>query len=127
MHICRYDLLVYSRSPVTITPLGGHDLGGHDLGGGSSEDAFEADTSTAMFARYDRNGQGRLSREELGLVLTELGLLRPSLGPAEQRQLIEEHFERAVQGGLGDVDGGGDGISLGAFLKWYRGLSSSGA
>ena len=56
----KFELLVYARSPVTVTPLSG-----------SIED--DHDEAKAIFARYDRNGQGTLTRDEMGVALLELG------------------------------------------------------
>ena len=110
----KYGLAVYSRSPVTITPLSG---------------SFEDEQNIAIFERFDLNGQRCLSRDEIGKVLLELGMLDASLGAAEQRKLIDEHFERAVLGAEAGADpGAGDGaasVSLDAFLKWHHSLSTT--
>jgi len=99
-HGQKYELIVYSRSPATITPLCG-----------SSAD----DEAKAAFARYDANGQGILSREEMAAVLQELEMLS-LLSVEEQRRLIDEHFDQAVK------EGEKEGLQLEGFLEWQQKL-----
>ena len=92
----KYELIVYSRSPATITPLSG-----------SSAD----DEAKAAFASYDANGQGVLSRDEMAAVLQELEMLS-SLSVEEQRRLIDAHFDKAAE----------EGLRLEGFLEWQQKL-----
>ena len=104
----KYELFVYSRSSVTITPL----MGNVDA------DTNGDDEATEIFARYDRNGQGTLSRDEMAMALLEMGKLS-TRGVDEQRKLVDEQFRLAV-GDHGDEDELSTGVSLERFVAWYR-------
>lgn len=90
----KYQLLVYSRSPASITRLGGH---------------WTDDKVQQLFAFYDADGDGLLSLVEMERVLLELDLLS-DLDAEQQRARIEEQFE------LADQDG--EGVDLEMFKAW---------
>lgn len=98
----KYQLLVYSRSPATITPISGGS------GGGGSEDQ-----ARAAFSAYDVDGNGSLSRKEIARVLRELDLLH-GRDAEEQRKEVDAQFEK--------VGEAGGGVTIDDFLEWYRAL-----
>lgn len=94
----KFQLLVYSKSPATIIPIG---VGGDD------------GKCKAVFAHFDVNGDGGLSRDEVAKVLLELDLFT-ELDVDEQRELIDEEFAEAAEGA--------DKIDFDKFLEWYHRL-----